>query len=156
MELLNIDVGLKSYQLVEGGAPLTFNPGDPNVYARYVDALKEIQEVGDEMSRKANAVEAKDDSEEEKIKAGAESLRVMHETDTKMKEILNGVFGAGNDFDKILRGINLAAVTEAGNRVIDNVINALTPIMQNGAKACVETEVKEAKLNREQRRALGL
>lgn len=154
MELLNIDVGLKSYQLVEGGAPLIFNPSDQNVYARYVDAMDEIKAVEREMSAKAKAVTAKDDSEEERAKAGAESLLIMRETDTKMKQILNGVFGRNNDFDEILCCVNLMAVTPDGDRVIVKVIDALTPIMHDGAKACAETEIKAAKLNREQRRAM--
>lgn len=155
MELLNIDVGLKSYQLVEGGTPLIFNPGDQNVYARYMDAMDEIKAVETEMSAKANAVVAKDDSEEEMAKAGAESLRIMRETDTRMKKILNGVFGGRNNFDEILCGVNLMALTSDGNRVINKVLEALSPIMQDGAKACAETEVVAAKLNREARRAMN-
>lgn len=150
MEKLNIDVGLKSYELVEGGAPLIFNPGDPNVYARYMEAMDEIKRVEKEMSGKANAIDASSD------KAGEESLKIMHETDRRMKEILNGIFGDPNDFDKILCGVSLMAVTADGDRVINKVLEALSPIMQDGAKACADTEVKQAKLNREQRRAMGL
>jgi hypothetical protein len=156
MELLNIDIGLKSYQLVEGGAPLVFNPSDPNVYARYMNAMDAIKSVETEMAAKANAVKAKDDSTEAQAEAGSESLRIMAETDRRIKEILNGIFGAGNNFDEILRGVNLMGVTRSGDRVINNLLAALGPIMEAGAKACVETEVKEAKLNREQRRALGV
>ena len=64
------------------------------------------------------------------------------------------LFGKENNFDEILMGVNLMAVTEGGNRVINNVLDALTPIMNDGAKSCVETEVNTAKLNREQRRAI--
>lgn len=156
MELLNIDIGLKSYQLVEGGAPLVFNPSDPNVYARYMNAMDSIKAVENEMAAKANAVKVKDDSTEAQAEAGSESLRIMAETDRRIKEILNGIFGSGNNFNDILRGVNLMGVTGNGDRVINNLLAALSPIMEAGAKACVETEVKEAKLNREQRRALGV
>lgn len=156
MEKLNIDIGLKSYELVEGGKPLTFNPSDPNVYTRFMNAREAIVKVGEEMSAKANQIAPAGDSIEEKQAAGEASLRVLNETDRRMKAILNGVFGKGNDFDEILCGVNLAAVTESGNRVIDNLLDALTPIMEKGAKAVADTEVREAKLNREQRRALGL
>lgn len=150
MELLNIDVGLKSYQLVEGGALLTFNPSNPNVYARYMEAMDEIKAVEKEMSGKANAIDASGE------KAGEESLKIMYETDRRMKAILNSIFGKPNDFEEILCGVSLMAVTADGDRVINKVLEALSPIMQDGAKACAETEVKEAKLNREQRRALGV
>lgn len=156
MEQIKLDIGLKSYQFVEGGAALRFNPGDPNVYARYMKAMDDIKAVETEMSEKANKVSAKDDSVEEQARVGAESLEIMEETDRRIKNILNGIFGAGNNFDDILLGVNLMAVTENGDRVISNLLNALSPIMEKGAKACAETEIKEAKLNREQRRALGL
>lgn len=156
MELLNIDIGLKSYQLVDGAAPLVFNPSDPNVYARYMNAMDTIKAVETEMAARANAVKVENDTVEARAAAGSESLRIMEETDLRIKKILNGIFGAGNDFNEILRGVNLMAVTASGDRVINNVLNALSPIMEAGAKSCVETEIKEAKLNREQRRALGV
>lgn len=148
MENLNISVGIKRYQLVEGGAPLAFNPSDPNVYARYMDALPQIKSVEQEMAEKAKTVNTPD------ADAGEKSLRIMRETDSRMKAILNSIFGEGNDFEKILVGVNLMALTENGNRVINNVLDALTPIMSDGAKACVASEVSAAKLNREQRRAM--
>lgn len=150
MERLNVDVGIKSYILVDGGAPLVFNPGDPNVYARYMEAMDEIKAVEKEMSSKANAIDASGE------KAGEESLKIMYETDRRMKTILNSIFGKPNDFGEILCGVSLMAVTADGDRVINKVLEALAPIMQDGARACAETEVKEAKLNREQRRALGV
>lgn len=155
MEKLNIDIGIKSYQFVEGGAPLVFNPSDPNVYARYMHAMDEIRAVEKEMAAKANAIAAEDDSLEAQAKAGAASLQVMEETDRRIKTILNGIFGGENNFDNILMGVNLMAVTASGDRVINSLLEALAPIMETGAKTCVEAEIKDAKLNREQRRALG-
>lgn len=148
MEKLNISVGIKRYQLVEGGALLSFNPGDPNVYARYMDSLPKIKAVEQEMAGKAKAVDSNSPD------AGEKTLEIMRETDLRMKSVLNQIFGKENDFDEILCGVNLMAVTEDGNRVINNVLDALTPIMNAGAKSCVATEVKNAKLNREQRRAM--
>lgn len=148
MEKLNIEVGIKRYQLVEGGALLSFNPGDPNVYARYVELVPRIKAVEQEMAGKAMAVDANASD------AGEKTLRIMRETDIRMKEILNQIFGKENNFDEILMGVNLMAVTGGGSRVITNVLDALTPIMQAGAASCVETEVNTARLNREQRRAM--
>lgn len=148
MEKLNISIGIKRYQLVEGGALLSFNPGDPNVYARYMEMVPKIKAVEQEMAGKAKAVDTN------AADAGEKTLQLMRETDRRMKEILNQIFGKENDFDEILMGVNLMAVTEDGNRVVNNVLDALTPIMNDGAKSVVNTEVKNAKLNREQRRAL--
>lgn len=147
MEKLNISIGIKRYQLVEGGALLSFNPGDPNVYARYMEMVPKIKAVEQEMAGKAKAVDTN------AADAGEKTLQLMRETDRRMKEILNQIFGKENDFDEILMGVNLMAVTEDGSRVINNVLDGLTPIMNNGAKSVVNTEVKNAKLNREQRRA---
>lgn len=148
MEKLNISVGIKRYQLVEGGDALTFNPGDPNVYARFMEMIPKIKAVQEEMSSKAKKVDINS------ADAGEETLKIMRETDTRMKNILNEIFGKENNFDNILSGVNLMAVTEGNRRVIDNVLEALTPIMNAGVKSCVETEVNTAKLNREQRRAM--
>lgn len=148
MEKLNISVGIKRYQLVEGGALLSFNPGDPNVYARFMELVPKIKAVEQEMAGKAKAVDVNSSD------AGEKTLLIMRETDRRMKEILNQIFGKENDFDEILMGVNLMAVTDGGNRVINNVLDALTPIMNAGAKACVDSEVNAAKLNREQRRAM--
>lgn len=148
MEKLNISVGIKRYELVEGGALLSFNPGDPNVYARYMEMLPKIRAVEQEMSGKAKTIDVNDEA------AGEKTLQIMRETDRRMKNILNEIFGKENNFDEILLGVNLMAITENGGRVINNVLDVLTPIMNSGAKSCAETEVKTAKLNREQRRAL--
>lgn len=148
MEKLNISVGIKRYQLVEGGALLSFNPGDPNVYARFMELVPKVKEVQHEMAEKAKTVDVN------AADAGEHTVRIMRETDRRMKDILNQIFGKENNFDDILVGVNLMAVTESGNRVIDNVLDALSPIMNEGAKSCVDSEVKTAKLNREQRRAM--
>ena len=148
MEQLNFDSGVKEYQ-INGKGVLRFNPGDPNVYARFMDSMDEIQKVEKEMVAKADALNR------DSAIAGEKVLSIMRETDQKMKSILNGIFGHENDFDKILENVNLMAVASNGERVITNLIAALQPIMEAGAKSCVGTEVNEAKLNREQRRAMN-
>lgn len=147
MEILNLDIGLKEYRLTENGV-LRFNPSDPNVYSRFLDAEAAIRAVEKEMSEKANG--AKDGSED----AGALAIRIMSETDAKMKNILNGIYGHGNDFHAILEGVNLMAVGSNGHRIIDNLLSVLTPIMEQGAKDFANDEIAAAKLNREQRRAM--
>lgn len=147
MEQLIFDTGVKEYQLP--GGVLRFNPTDPNVYARFMDCTEKIRAVEQEQAAKAKIL-----SDKNTENVGEESLRIMRETDRKFKEILNDVFGHGNDFDKLLEGVNLMAVATNGERVIVNLLNALQPIMEAGANTYVNAEVNTAKLNREQRRAM--
>lgn len=147
MEILNLDIGLKEYQLP--GGVLRFNPSDPNVYARFVESADKIRDVEQEQAAKAKILA---DKSPENV--GEESLRILKETDKRMKAILNDVFGSGNDFNELLSGVNLMAVNTSGERVITALLESLKPIMEAGAKDCVNKEVGAAKLNREQRRAM--
>lgn len=147
MEQLIFDSGIKEYQ-INGKGVLRFNPSDPNVYARFVELTPKINEIEKEMNQKAANIDRENE------KAGEKTLGIMRETDRKIKDVLNQIFGVENDFDKILEGVNLMAVATDGNRVIVNLMNALQPIMEAGAKSCVQSEVDAAKLNRQQRRAL--
>lgn len=148
MEILNFDSGIKEYQ-INGKSVLRFNPSDPNVYGRYVDAMDKIKTVEKKAVEKAKEIENKDGQE-----AGEAAIRIMCDTDKQMKAILNEIFGRGNDFEEILEGVNLMAVASNGHRVVTNLLEALQPIMEEGARACAEGEVEAAKLNREQRRAM--
>jgi len=148
MEQLIFDSGIKEYQ-INGKGVLRFNPSDPNVYGRFVEAMDKIKAVEKKMVAKAKTIENKESQE-----SGESVIRIMCETDRQMKAILNEIFGHKNDFDKLLECVNLMAVASNGKRVITNLIEALQPIMEQGAKACAEGEVETAKLNREQRRAM--
>lgn len=147
MEQLIFDSGIKEYQ-INGKGVLRFNPGDPNVYGRFMEAVSKIEAVEKKQAAKAKLLDGKGQQE-----TGEGVIRIMCETDTQMKAILNEVFGHGNDFNEILDGVNLMAVASNGKRVISNLIDALLPIMEAGAKSCVEGEVAAAKQNRDQRRA---
>lgn len=155
MEIVNLGFGLKSYQLVEGGEPLTFAEGDPNLYARFINAVDEIKAVEAEQSKKAKAIPEAGESEESKLEYGKQSLNLLMETDRKVKDILGRVF-VGNDFDKIMRGMNLMAANDDGDRAIELIIDFLLPKLEAGAKRFAGSEVKTARLNREQRRKLGV
>lgn len=150
MEKLIFDTGMKSFAVNDGGV-LRFNPSDPNVYARFVEAAAKIQAVEDDMVKKAQSIKAEGEE------AGEAALKLMKEADQEMKKILGWVFGEINDFEKIFAGVNLMAVGENGERLITNFISALLPIMQTGAQKCANEQiggaVQTAKLNRAQRRA---
>ena len=149
MEQLSFDSGIREYKINNNGL-LRFNPGDPNVYARFMEASEKIQEVERAMEAKLKAL---DDSETN----GAAVLQIIAEADKQMKETLNWVFGKGNDFDEILEGVNLMAVATNGERVVSNLLNALLPIIQEGAENCAKQQIGDAvqlaHMNRAQRRA---
>lgn len=146
MKTLFFDNGLEEYQLVDGGAILRFNPKDQNVYARFMESMEKIKSVEKEMLKKYNAIDRK------KQNVGEQTLLIMRETDTKIKDILNQVFGHSNDFDEILCGVNLLAVGSNGNRIIQNLLESLMPILESGARACVQEEVQNAQEKRKERR----
>ena len=146
MDILKLDLGIKEYRLTENGV-LRFNPSDPNVYARFLNAEKDIRAVEQEAADKAKA---------ETDNIGGTAIRIMEEADGKIKDILNRIFGHGNDFHAILEGVNVLAVGSNGIRIISNLLEVLTPIMEQGAKDFADGKIAEAKLNREQRRAMGL
>ena len=70
-----------------------------------------------------------------------------------MKEVLNWVFGNGNDFNKILGGINLLAVAGNGERVVTNLFAALQPILVAGAEACAKEKTASAGEKAKKRRS---
>lgn len=145
MEKLTLDFGVREFE-INGNGVLRFNPGDPNVYSRLVNALDKIKGVENWFVEQSKAVPQND---------GAAVLRLMAQADEKMKDILAWVFGGENDFDKLLCGVNLMAVCTNGERAITNLLNALTPIVQEGAvnfaKQQVNTAVEDARLARAQR-----
>ena len=78
----------------------------------------------------------------------------MAAIDQKVKAELTYVFGEGNDFDKILDGVSLLAVTKNGEYVITNLFTALLPIIEQGAKDQAEAKLNAIGLNRAARRAM--
>lgn len=149
MEKIVFDNGIKEYEINNNGV-LRFNPSDPNVYARFFDAAEQIQEIEKDLTKKGKALA---DNEEN----GEAAIRLMQEADKKAKELLEQVFGSGNDFDILLGGVNLLAVADNGERVVTNLMQALLPVIEQGAKKCAEQKVdaavNQAKTNRAQRRA---
>ena len=149
MQNIVFDSGIRDYKINDTGI-LRFNPSDPNVYNRFFDAAEQIKDIEQDLVKKGEALVAEKD-------AGEAVIRLMAEADRQTKAILANVFGAENDFDKILGGVNLLAVATNGERVITNFINALLPVIQEGAEQCAQQQIAEAKAaaaeNREQRRA---
>lgn len=122
MEKLNFDSGVQSYKV--GSGVLKFNPSDPNVYARFLDAMDKFTQLEQELS-------AAD---------GTQALQQMCQADAKVKAILGEVFGRGNDMDAIFSGISLLAVGSNGQLLLTNFLAAVEPILRDGIRRCAAAE----------------
>ena len=140
MEKIQFDSGIKSYKL--GAGVLKFNPGDPNVYARFLEAAQSIRKLEEGLVQQAKKME----------EDGAGVVQLMQQTDGQIKQILNRVFGTGNDFDAMLGGVNLLAVAGNGERVITNLFTALEPVLIAGAESCAAGKAEQAVRKAKQRR----
>ena len=138
MEKIQFDVGQRSYR-INGGGILRFNPGDPNLYSRFLEAVGKLQEAEKELTRQAETAQAED------------IVKLMQQADEKMKNILGWVFGESNDFHKLLGGVNLLAVADNGERVVTNLFAALEPVLVEGAKRCAGQQAEKARLERSAR-----
>ena len=134
MEKISFDSGIKSYK-INGAGVLRFNPGDPNVYARFLEAADKLQTVEAALAEEAKQLPQAD---------GAAVVQLLNRADREMKGILAWVFGDGNDFDKILNGVNLLAVADNGQRVVTNLLEALQPVLVEGAERCAMEKVDAA------------
>ena len=123
MEKIQFDAGQRSYR-INGSGILRFNPGDPNVYSRFLEAVEKLQAVERELVQQAETAQ------------GEEIVKLLQRADEKMKNILNWIFGGDNDFHKLLMGVNLLAVADNGERVVTNLFTALEPVLVEGAKRC--------------------
>lgn len=139
MEKIQFDSGIREYKLNGMGA-LRFNPGDPNLYARFMEAADRIGEIEKELTLQAHA-------------EGASLAALLQSADRRMKETLGWVFGPGNDFDKLLGGVSLLAVASNGERVVTNLFAALEPVLVSGAESMTRQKTDEAVAKARHRRA---
>ena len=144
MENIQLDSGIKTYKIQNGGE-LRFNPSDPNVYGRFLEAADKIKALEEKLVSEAKTTE---------LNAGGSTVvRMMVNADKQIKEILNWVFGGGNDFEQILGGVNLLAMAENGQQVIGNLLAALEPILVEGAQRYAKEQCAEAVKKAQDRRA---
>ena len=134
MEKIQFDAGIRSYR-INGAGTLRFNPCDPNVYSRFLEAVEKLRVVEEELTKQAQEIQSED------------IIKALHSADDKMKSILNWVFGGDNDFHKLLGGVNLLAVAENGQRVVTNLFDALEPVLIEGAKRCAGEQARLAREN---------
>jgi len=127
MENLNLDLGAVEYRITGGGV-LRFNPADPNVYGRFLDARQDLERLQKAFQKKAKAA-----------KEGAQVLALLQEADRALKDLLGLIF-PGNDFDEAVGGVNLLAVNPSGKTVAESLLTALEDILSRGAKSLVDAE----------------
>ena len=130
MQTLTIDTGIREYRVNNRGV-LRFNPADPNLYHRFFAAGAQLDALDKEANAALQKAAESSGNEEE---TSAECLRILRSYDEKIKRLLGEIFGAENDFDTILEGVSLAGVGANGKRVVQNLLDALTPILQQGAQ----------------------
>lgn len=135
MHKLLVDTGVEEFE-VNGRGVLRFNPGDPNIYHRFFAAREELAALDEELVRRSAELPGEGQ--------GSESLDLLAEYDRRVKELLNRVFGPPNDFDVILEGVNLAGVGANGRRVVENLLDALAPVLQEGARRTVQATAADA------------
>ena len=149
MQKLTIDTGVQEFS-VNGRGVLRFNPGDPNVYHRFFAAKEPLARLDEELSAALTAMDGEVLSDEERA---VRALSLMADYDGKIKALLTEVFGAGNDFDVLLEGVNLAGVGANGKRVVQNLLEALAPILTAGAERTVAAKADAAVAAAEKERA---
>ncbi len=143
MEKIHFDSGIQEFQIGEGGV-LRFNPCDPNLYVRFLEAAEKIKAVEENMAEQAKLLPEND---------GAAVGKLLQQADSQMKQILNWVFGETADFDRLLGGVNLLAMGANGERVVSNLFEALQPVLLSGAQKSAAQQVKAAKTKAKTRRA---
>ena len=129
MENLELDLGLVEYRIPGGGA-LRFNPADPNLYGRFMDAQKELEALGKGFRKKAKS--AKD---------GAAVLALLQSADRELKALLETVF-PGNDFQQALGGVNLLALGGDGRTLAETLMAALEQVLTQGARRFAAEEAE--------------
>lgn len=96
---------------IPGGGKLRFNPADPALFLR----LEQL---------------------EQRVATLPHSDPIQ--LDSALKELLAETLGPGNDLHEALGGVSLFAVDKKGRTVLDNLLAALAPILQEGAEQCAE------------------
>jgi hypothetical protein len=120
MKNITLDTGVEEFSFAGGGV-LRFNPSDPNLYCRFLEAEEKL---------KALETQLQDMAKQQPEHA---PVALSREADKKAKALLGWVFGTENDFDKVLNGVSLFAMAGNGQRVVTNLFNTLEAILTEGA-----------------------
>ena len=131
MKKIQLDTGVREYRINDKGV-LRFNPSDPNLYIRFQNITERLNSLT--------------------LDESLEPVEQLRSLDRQMKEVLSWVFGQENDFDKILGGVSLLAVTPNGKRVMNNLLEALEGILEDGIRRYADSMTQQALSAAQQRR----
>ena len=134
---ISLDLGYRTYLI--NGVEFYLNVGDLNFYNRFRDSYKFFEDLDKEYQDKFSE---NTDKPDEFGFIGGDNLPLMKEFDEKAKKKLNEVFGAGNDFETIFKGVNCMSITTNGNNVLFNFLTAITPVIE---KECSKRVVQSKK-----------
>lgn len=152
---LALDDGIIELEINSNGI-LRFNPSDFNLYQRFCAFAKAIPEI-EKQYRAAIEASPEGGGDGDVVAFAKAKLDRVKEIDDKIKARLSAVFGGGNDFDILLGGVSLMACGQNGQFVITNLLKALTPYLEEGARKhlgdAAGEAVAQAEKNRAQRRA---
>ena len=147
MENIVFDSGIREFR-INGAGILRFNPTDPNLYSRFLQATDKISALEEDLMSRAASVPDGD---------AFAAVRLMQEADSAIKDILTEVFGPENNFREIMSSINLLAVGANGQRLLINLLDAISPILTEGAKQYADSQTEaaltQARKNRAGRKA---
>ena len=136
MKKLVLDMGVQEFK-IQGGGVLRFHPGDPNLYARFLQAEEKLSAMEQELTRQTKDI------------CDAQGMLVLlGQADKQLKALLTEIFGEENDFDKALGGVNLLSVAGNGKTVAANLMGALEKILTQGAQRFADARVAEIKAAR--------
>ncbi len=140
MENIVFDSGIREFQ-VNGNGVLRFNPGDLNVYTRFMESAQKIAEIEADMVAEGEKLTKDGDPDTAKM------LQLLTDADKKVKEVLRYVFGEQNDFDQIMCGVNCLSPASNGERVITNFLTSLQPILEDGAQKAARAQAASLAAN---------
>ena len=141
MENIVFDSGIREFR-INGAGVLRFNPSDPNLYSRFLGATDRIEALEKALSAKAAALPGGDSKA---------ALALMEEADGAIKDILTEVFGPENNFRELLSGLNLLAIGTNGQRLLVNLLEALSPVLTEGAERYAESQAAAVLAKRNKR-----
>ncbi|MCL2085045.1 MAG: hypothetical protein FWH06_07300 [Oscillospiraceae bacterium] len=128
MKKLNIPTGMVELE-INGSHVLRVNPGDPEVYAGCMELCRELPELSKSLRARTDglSLENPDKNTVESALAEARAL------DGVLKKRLAGIFGCG--FNGAFDGVSLLAIAENGRTVFENLLAAVTPMLESGLNA---------------------
>lgn len=145
MNVLNFNTG-EIALAVNGdeGRVFRFNPADPKLRERFYNAYRELRdgEKVKALTKKAEAADQSRGAGEDGIPADVEQLlEVDRELERFLRELMDGVFGAGT-CEVVFGETSLAAVTSDG-LVVGNFLAALMPYFEKEVSAAVQKHTEK-------------